>query len=480
MRRTAQAAPKQASWDRLHSSLSEKDTNKFWKSWKALYNKNKSHLSPIVDGCSSKKAIADVFKASFQRNCTPNNQHKVDQLKAKFSTEYSVYKANHLVSCDCNSYCITLSNTIDALGAMKRGKSADGDDITAEHFHYAPISFLTRLTRLFNDMLKHAYVPKQFHFGTMIPIVKDNMGNHADSSNYRGITISAIASKVLEHVLKVVFFDFLKTTDHQFGFKRNSSTTHALHCLKQTVNHYVNNGSRVFSCFLDASKAFDRVVHEGLYLKLIQRKVPLIFLDLIISWYSELHCQVKWGDAYSDWFEVTAGVRQGGVLSPDFYSLYVDDLISILRSLGVGCYYLTIFVAALFYADDMAILAPSIKGLMTLLTACDQYCKDWDICLNAKKSKILPFGRKVENMQAIVLNGNAIEVVTEWVYLGVTLKSDKVFNCSVTDRIKKFYRCANAIFRIDGRSNDTVMLHLIETHCVPLLTYGRIATRKDS
>ena len=130
------------------------------------------------------------------------------------------------------------------------------------------------------------------------------------------------------------------------------------------------------------------------------------------------------------------------------------------------------FAAALFYADDMAILAPSIKGLMTLLTACDQYCKDWDICLNAKKSKILPFGRKVENMQAIVLNGNAIEVVTEWVYLGVTLKSDKVFNCSVTDRIKKFYRCANAIFRIDGRSNDTVMLHLIETHCVPLLTYG--------
>ena len=75
-------------------------------------------------------------------------------------------------------------------------------------------------------------------------------------------------------------------------------------------------------------------------------------------------------------------------------------------------------------------------------------------------------------MQAINLNGNAIEVVTEWVYLGVTLRSDKVFNCSVTDRIKKFYRCANAIFRIDGHSNDTVMLHLIETHCVPLLTYG--------
>ena len=55
-------------------------------------------------------------------------------------------------------------------------------------------------------------------------------------------------------------------------------------------------------------------------------------------------------------------------------------------------------------------------------------------------------------------------------YLGVTLRSGKIFNCSITDRLKKFYRCANAIFRIDGFSNDSVMLRLVETHCVPLLT----------
>ena len=71
-----------------------------------------------------------------------------------------------------------------------------------------------------------------------------------------------------------------------------------------------------------------------------------------------------------------------------------------------------------------------------------------------------------------MLNGKKIEWATEWPYLGVTLKSAKTFDCSVTDRIKKFYRCANSILRIDGRSNNMVMLHLIETHCVPLLTYA--------
>ena len=238
----------------------------------------------------------------------------------------------------------------------------------------------------------------------------------------------------------------------------------------------MHNGSRVFSCFLDASKAFDRVVHAGLFLKLIQRKVPLIFLALIISRYGSLLCQVKWGDSYSDWFLVTAGVRQGGVLSPDFYSIYVDDLIKELKQLGIGCYYISIFAAALFYVDDMAILAPSIKGLKRLLAVCNEYCIEWDVCLNAKKSKIVPFGKKLDMAQDVILDGKKIEMVKEWVYLGVTLKSDVVFNCSVTDRIKKFYRCANAIFRIDGHSNDTVMLHLIETHCVPLLTCNRRRT----
>ena len=72
----------------------------------------------------------------------------------------------------------------------------------------------------------------------------------------------------------------------------------------------------------------------------------------------------------------------------------------------------------------------------------------------------------------MLLNGKVIDWVTNWVYLGVNLKSNKNFDCSIVDRVKKFYRCANAIFRIDGRSNDTVMLQLVESHCVPILTYA--------
>ena len=100
-------------------------------------------------------------------------------------------------------------------------------------------------------------------------------------------------------------------------------------------------------------------------------------------------------------------------MSPDFYSIYVDKLISILQSSGVGCYILNVFAAALFYADDMAILSPSIKGLQQLLDICGSYCQEWDICLNAKKSKIMYFGKKAEVNFILKLNGTPVEWVQE-------------------------------------------------------------------
>ena len=82
------------------------------------------------------------------------------------------------------------------------------------------------------------------------------------------------------------------------------------------------------------------------------------------------------------------------------------------------------------------------------------------------------FGKRTTITHIISLNGKVVEWANEWVYLGVNLRSAKTFDCSITERVKKFYRCANSIFRIDGRSNDMVTLCLVEAHCVPLLTYA--------
>ena len=89
-----------------------------------------------------------------------------------------------------------------------------------------------------------------------------------------------------------------------------------------------------------------------------------------------------------------------------------------------------------------------------------------------KKSRTLYFGKRADIQYTISLIGKMVEWVAEWVYLGLALNSGKTFEYSVKDRIKKFYQCANAIFQIDGRSNDMVMLRLVETHCIPILRHG--------
>ena len=354
---------------------------------------------------------------------------------------------------------------------MKKGKCADDALINAEHFFNAPLSMFDRLQGLFNKMLLHGVVPDQFQCGTIIPIVKDRQGDQGDMNNYRGITIAPIISKIFEHTMQIVFQPFLTTSVYQFGFKKKSSTSHAIYCLKESIDYYTGHGSNVYCSFLDASKAFDRLVHAGLFLKLLNRGIPLIFLNILMAWYANLRCRVRWGETFSEWFSIRAGVRQGGVLSPVFYCLYIDELVDILSAMGIGCHLKDIFLSILLYADDMALIAPSLKGLQQLLSTTEQYCRSWDILLNAKKSKNMAFGKK-HVLTSLKMDGKDIEWVDSWTYLGVTLKAHTSFNCCIDAKVKSFYRCANGILRIEGRSNETVMLQLLESHCLSILTYA--------
>ena len=469
--KAAQAAPKQKTWNRLYTAMEDCNSNQFWKSWKNIHNKNSGHSAPVVDGCSSDEAIANTFMRSFKQNSEPNNKEKVDALNAKFADKHRNYILNH-TNCSCSGYNISLEQIMDSICSMNSGKCADADGLTAEHLHNAPLILFKKLETVFNAMLKHGFVPKQFRFGFMIPLIKDTKGNHGDVSNYRGITISPVISKVFEHILKITFADHLTTSAYQFGFKRKNSTTHALFCLRRTVEYYNNNGSRVYCSFLDASKAFDRLVHSGLFSKLIDRNIPRVFLDILMTWHDGLFCQVRWNGVFSEWFNISAGVRQGGLLSPDLYSIYVDDLIIKLQALGKGCHLLGKFAAAIFYADDMAVLSPSVRGLQKILDVCSAYCTEWDIKLNANKSKNLFFGKGVAPEYLVKLNGDVIPWETKWPYLGVHLKSGPSFNCCVKDKLSSFYRSLNSILRIEGRADEIVRLRLLEAHCLPVLTYA--------
>ena len=191
-----------------------------------------------------------------------------------------------------------------------------------------------------------------------------------------------------------------------------------LYCLKTTVDYFTEKNSRVYLSFLDCSKAFDRIFHWGLFIKLVNIKVPLCFLLCVMFQYLNMSCTVKWNNVSSRAFDIPTGTKQGGILSPDFFALYMHDLIQILRSSGFGCNMIEICIACIFFADDVVLLSPSRFGLQKLLNICVMYCRKFCLDFNVKKSKVMVIGRKSdEQYSPLLLNGERLEFVNTYRYL---------------------------------------------------------------
>ena len=220
----------------------------------------------------------------------------------------------------------------------------------------------------------------------IVPICKNKNGNISDAGNYRPVSLATIFSKLFEHYILSCISPLLATTDNQFGFKPKHGTDMCIFLLKETVSYYVNKDTPVFSAFLDASKAFDRTNHNQLFAKLIKRNVPMCIVRLLLSWYRQQTMQVKWGTNYSSPFTVTNGVRQGGVLSPYLFAVYLDELSIHLGSARVGCTVGNMVVNHLTFADDICVFSPSISGLQCLLNICGDYAAEHEITFDCNKT----------------------------------------------------------------------------------------------
>ena len=110
-----------------------------------------------------------------------------------------------------------------------------------------------------------------------------------------------------------------------------------IYALKEILeNHRSHNGSMIMG-FLDASKAFDRLKHTTLFGKLIDRMVPNYIVRIVMYWYANQTMCVRWSGIVSQGFHVTNGVRQGGILSPYLFNVYLDDLSIALSAFRTGC-----------------------------------------------------------------------------------------------------------------------------------------------
>ena len=194
-----------------------------------------------------------------------------------------------------------------------------------------------------------------------------------------------------------------------------------IYAFKEAVLKYRSLNSNVYSCFLDASKAFDRVNHYVLFDKPLKRGVPLYVVRILIFWYTSQTMYVRWNNVISSGFGVSNGVRQGGILSPYLFCVYMDDLSIKLNDIKVGCTIGTTLINHLMYADDLVLLSPSAMGLSLLLSVCSAYGIEHDIKYNSAKSNVMIFRcNKMKDIRIanFELNNVLLTRVTKYKYLG--------------------------------------------------------------
>ena len=136
----------------------------------------------------------------------------------------------------------------------------------------------------------------------MYVIVKTKTGDVTDKNNYRPIAVATSMSKVIELLILSKTECFLNTSDNQFGFKKNNETDMCIHAFLQTIEYYKQNSSPVFICYLNETKASDRVNHWLLFKKLLDHYMPLKIVRILVCWYKTQRFNFQWGGCSSKCF----------------------------------------------------------------------------------------------------------------------------------------------------------------------------------
>ena len=436
------------------------------------YIESRNNDVTCVDGSISHSDIADTFARTFSKVYTVDDSNAKRSIHERFSKSFSSYNDAHKND-SLKPFLISWSEFLVCLSKIKTGK-ATGSFVKPQHVLLGSPLLSIHLHFLFNALIQHQYVPNDFLHTIVTPIIKDTSGNHSDSTNYRPVTLSSLVSQLFEHAISIKISHLLWTDELQFGFKPKHSTAHALFVLNETVNYFTTHGSNVFVTFLDCSKAFDKVPHDGLFLKLIERGVPLCFINILIYWLSNLTSQCRWRESLSKAYAVSSGVKQGGILSPMLFTVFMNDLLIQLRNNGDGCNINAVFYGAIMFADDLALCAPSRRAMQKMLRLCEEYCRDCCLSFNAKKTKSLLFGKNASALKPVplMLNNESIEFVQEWKYLGCHVVGGKEFGFSSRQDLSKFRNSANALLSAVRRPSEQVQMMLLYSFSVPILTYA--------
>ena len=418
-------ASKSIYFTRLSNKLSDPKTHPkiYWSILKSLFSNKKTPKIPplFVDDntVTDFKTKAAIFNSCFSKQCSVIlNSSK---LPGNLPLCLSSFSSSNLEQ----------DEFLNLIHSLDINKSHGYDGISARMLKMCDDSIVKPLMIIFNNCLSSGVFPLCWKKANITPIHKK--GDKCIISNYRPISVLPVCAKLFEKMIFKSLYCYLSTNNildvNQSGFRAGDSCTNQLSVIVHEILKSFDSSPTldVRGVFLDISKAFDRVWHEGLIYKLRCYGIEGKILNIIQSFLKDRYQRVVLNGQTSNWERVKAGVPQGSILGPLLFLIYIKD-ISIDLENNVK-----------LFADDTCLFSVVKDPLISAISLnndlfkIQQWAYQWKMTFNpdaSKQAQEIIFSRKrsLIHHPPLSFNGSIVQKSSLQKHLGVFLDEKLSFN----------------------------------------------------
>ena len=373
-----------------------------------------------------------------------------------------------------------LAAMVLALGRLKRKAAPGRDGLSAEMVCCDVL--VDFWFCLFNWCWRNGMVPSEWRKNVIVPVPKKRRKGTCKMDDFRGIALGSVVYKVMCSIVQQRMTQMVEEkqllAEEQGGFRKGRGCRDQVLTLTLLGQIKAMSKRGMFAAFIDFRKAYDRVDRAKLWQCLEGMGFSGRVTDFIRATYKDLSGEVKVGEMLSEPFGMTCGLRQGCVLSPLLFSLYINSLVEKLKAAGVGVECRGRLVSALLYADDAVLFAEDEEGMRVSLGVLSEWCKQWAVEINVDKCGVMHMRRRgvKRTGEKFHVDSKRIEVVEEYKYLGCVINEQLGSRRMVEERAKAGARALSEWLRkcrvAVGEVRGETFVKLMEMLVGSVLMYG--------
>ena len=345
----------------------------------------------------------------------------------------------------------TVQEVEEAVFACRNGAAPGVDGIAAPMLKLSG-TMLKWLHRVIVAVWESGKAPVEWKRALLVALYKGK-GERKVRDSYRGISLLSIPGKVYVLVIlaKISSHIDAQLLDNQSAFRKGRGLTDALFTIRQVISKSVAFDQPLFMAFVDLRKAYDSVPRDTLWRILHVYGVHTKLIELLMDLHTGTQAAVRMGGVVSEWFDVHGGVRQGCVIAPLLFNIYMDFVVrQAMAQMPEGCGVKLAYhadgklerdgcgsggcvelLSVLLYADDMVLLSPSREELVVMLQVMDKVAASLGLRINASKTEILSIDKDwkegdvpVQQGPEVVISEGVVKEVSQFKYLGSVLVTD--------------------------------------------------------